>query len=103
MTDLVKLGTKRCMKDDMRIIGILNEEDLKKECLENDYCPCPYSVKELERMITLVRAMEQYSMESLKVLVPKEKLGPMLVKSVFTGQIYAISPIGERYFKDDSS
>ena len=99
----VKLGTTKCLKDDTMIIGAIRLEDLNQDTLKNDYCPCSYSVELLERMITLVRAMEKYSEERMTVLVPKEKLGPLLVKSASTEQVYAIAPRNKKYFKDVSS
>jgi hypothetical protein len=86
----------------VHVIGVCKRSQLTKETLENDYSPCPYSLEQLEKMLKLVRAFEEYTAEgSFNILVPKNKCGPLIVEVKNAEQLYLIAPQKRPYLSDD--
>ena len=83
-------------------IGVCKREQLNKATLEADYSPCPYSLEQLEKMLKLVRALEEYAQEgSFNILVPKNKEGPLIVEVRNAPQVYLVAPQARPYLEDE--
>lgn len=86
--------------DMVHIVGVMDEEKVNKEYIKQHYTPSAIELSSLERAIRVMKALtfaehyEPLRYQTFEILLPTDKLAPILFRWTNTGKVIGIAPRG---------